>query len=194
MTHEPIQKSKSLRLSRRNLCLTAVGASCTLLNFSGAVMAENFSVPNNETLEATVQAALWSSGSTARVNAADPSGKVSLHLRQAGIDAIGAAHLATALSKVSQSQRARLHSFSLSYNEIKDEGTIALAGALPRTLVELGLVNCSISDKGGMALLEWARRAQGLRMICVENNAMSAGMRSEFRRLQKTQPGLSVYV
>jgi hypothetical protein len=47
----------------------------------------------------------------------------------------------------------------------------------------LGLVGCSIGDAGAHAILEWARTAPNLRMICVEGNKISAGVKSQFQNL-----------
>lgn len=121
-------------------------------------------------------------------------GELTLHLRNADITADSALRIADALASVSQSERAKLGSFSLSYNEIGDDGAIALAAVLPKRLSELGLVGCSISDLGANALLEWAANAAGLRMICIENNNVSADVRNSFRQLRETSPNLSVYV
>lgn len=98
------------------------------------------------------------------------------------------------MASVSQAELARLGSFSLSYNKIGDLGAIALAAALPRTLGDLGLVDCSIADAGAKALLGWAVNASGLRIICIENNSLSEDMRNNFRLLQNASPGLAVYV
>ena len=47
-----------------------------------------------------------------------------------------------------------------------------------------------IGDQGGAAMLEWARHANGLRMISIEDNNMSDQMRKQFRSLR----GISVFV
>ena len=78
----------------------------------------------------------------------------------------------------------------MSYNAIGDEGASTLAASLPNTLAELGLVGCSIGDQGGGAILEWAKYASGLRMICIEDNSMSAQMCNQFTSLR----GMSVFV
>ena len=54
----------------------------------------------------------------------------------------------------------------------------------------LGLVGCSIADQGDEAILEWAKYANGLRLICIEDNSMSDQMRKQFGGLK----GMSVFV
>tara|TARA_B110000114_G_C14973798_1_gene349600 strand:+ start:363 stop:599 length:237 start_codon:yes stop_codon:yes gene_type:complete len=78
----------------------------------------------------------------------------------------------------------------LSYNAIGGQGAKTLAGSLPGTLTELGLVGCSIRDKGGEAILEWAKFADGLLMICIEDNNMSDQMHEQFGGLKD----ISVFV
>lgn len=153
------------------------------------------------TLEISLQSALRDISTSDSIAAADNltqsasgSSTRSIHLRNLGIDQNGAARIGYALTSISDVERARLRSFSLSYNEIGDDGTLALAAALPVTLGELGLVGCSIGDDGGEAILNWARAASGLRMICIEGNAMSPQMRERFAGLRKTVPNVAVYV
>jgi hypothetical protein len=67
---------------------------------------------------------------------------------------------------------------------------MTLANALPKTLTELGLVGCSIGDQGGKVILEWAKNASGLRLICIEENNISEELRNQFRSLK----GMSVFV
>lgn len=122
------------------------------------------------------------------------SASVSVHLRRAGITADGAAIIASALGSLSKEERDRLQSFSLSYNEIGDDGAINSVAALPGTIYELGMVGCSISDRGGEELLKWATTAKELGMVCVEGNEMSEKMRDRYTRLDKSSPGLTVFV
>lgn len=153
------------------------------------------------TLEDSLQSALRDIGTTQSIAAAENlvqsasgSANRSIHLRSLGIEQDGTALIAKALTSISDLERARLRSFSLSYNEIGDAGAHALAAALPETLGELGLVGCSVSDDGGEAILDWVRTASGLRMICIEGNAMSKRMRDRFTGLRRTSPNLAVYV
>ena len=118
------------------------------------------------------------------------SAALNLHLRNAEMTAADVKLVANALDRTPVSELVRLGSFSLSYNAIGDEGATTLAGSLPTTLTELGLVGCSIADQGDEAILEWAKYANGLRMICIEDNSMSDQMRKQFGGLK----GMSVFV
>lgn len=80
-------------------------------------------------------------------------------------------------------------SISFSYNKnMGDEGIALLAQQLPKKLVEIGLVGIGISDKGGEAILHWAKQTASLRMICVEKNNFSKELKQHFYHLvRKTQ-------
>ena len=188
-------------ISRRQMGL-AVGASyLTAMGLPGMINASTLKETNGLTLENSLQATLRAIGSAACVDAADDlarrapsSASVAFHLRSAGITADGATLVANALASISQTERARLRSFSLSYNEIGGDGAIAFANALPQSLSELGLVGCSIADPGGEVVIQWAANAQGLGMICIESNSMSETMRDRFSQLRQTSPKLAVFI
>jgi len=131
------------------------------------------------TLEKSLQSALRAIGSDVTMAAVDnlansafSSSVLNVHLRNARITARDVNLLANALNMTPASALIRLGSFSLSYNAIGDEGASILANSLPNTLTELGLIGCSIRDNGGEAILKWAKDANGLRMVCIENNIM----------------------
>ena len=175
-----------------------VGAfSLTLMTSTGKTMASKLSQSNLLTLEESLQNALRAIGSDVTKTAADnlariavSSAALNLHLRNAKMTAADVKLIANALDRTPVSELARLVSFSLSYNAIGDDGASTLAASLPATLTELGLVGCSIGDQGGGAILEWAKYANGLRMICIEDNSMSDQMRKQFGGLR----GMSVFV
>lgn len=116
-----------------------------------------------------------------------------LHLRRAGLNGSDARVLADGMLHGDASNALLLKSFSASYNpDLGNAGAAALAEAFPETMTELGLVGCSIGDAGAHAILEWARTAPDLRMICVEENNFSTDMRSQFQDL--ASPGRNVLV
>ena len=89
----------------------------------------------------------------------------------------GAVKIANALQL-----NASITSLSLSHNpKIGDKGLAALVENLPPGLRDLGLVDCGITDKGAEVLLEWARDAKELRMLCVDQNSLSKEMQMLFR-------------
>jgi len=151
-------------------------------------------------LRKTFRQTFTPSGSDAAKNAADnltqnaaSSPSVNFHLRNAGFSADDVKLIANTLGMTPARELARLRSFSLSDNTIGNEGAKTLAAALPKTLTELGLVGYAIGDQDGKAILEWAKYASGLRMVCLEDNRLSQGLRTQFGDLQNTSPGMSVF-
>jgi len=129
------------------------------------------------------------------VTASASSSGFNLHLRSAEMDVQDARILANALQEMSELPTKPLMSFSASYNpDLKDAGAVVLAGSFPKSMIELGLVGCSIGDVGGTALLEWAQQAPKLRMICVEGNSLSSSLKSEFTELGQRHASLMVVV
>ena len=190
-------KRGNSKCTRRQFGLAFGTISLTLTTTAGKMMAGNSLQSTELTLEEILQVALREIGSDVTKTAADnlarlavSSAAVNLHLRNAKMTAADVKLIANALDRTPVSELARLVSFSLSYNAIGDEGASTLAASLPTTLAELGLVGCSIGDKGGGAILEWAKYANGLRMICIEDNSMSDQMRKQFGSLR----GMSVFV
>ena len=185
------------KCTRRQFGLALGTISLTLTTTAGKMMAGNSLQSTELTLEEILQVALREIGSDVTKTAADnlariavSSAALNLHLRNAKMTAADVKLIANALDRTPVSELARLVSFSLSYNAIGDDGASTLAASLPATLTELGLVGCSIGDQGGAAMLEWAKHANGLRMICIEDNSMSDQMRKQFRSLR----GISVFV
>lgn len=107
-----------------------------------------------------------------------------LHLRNAKLNEADARVLATGLLRSAAGDGLVLRSFSASFNPgLSDNGAEALIEAFPETITELGLVGCSIGDAGGRVILRWAQTAPELRMICIEDNRFSDGMRSKLNDL-----------
>ncbi len=76
-----------------------------------------------------------------------------------------------------------IKSISFSYNHLLgDSGAIALVENLPSSTSEIGLVDCGISDIGGIEILNWMRTSSNLRMICMEGNNFSKKLKLEFKK------------
>jgi hypothetical protein len=190
-------KRGNSKCTRRQFGLALGTISLTLTTTAGKMMAGKSLQSSELSLEESLQIALRAIGSDVANTAADhlaksaiSSAALNLHLRNAQMTASDVKLIANALDRTTVSELARLVSFSLSYNAIGDEGASTLAASLPATLTELGLVGCSIGDQGGGAILEWAKYANGLRMICIEDNSMSDQMRKQFGSLRD----MSVFV
>ena len=185
--------------SRRTVLQAGLAAGFSLL--PSIAKAAEIKPTNGYTIMDVLIAALQSIGGPVCLDAAHRLGTVgatnasfNLHLRSAELNADDARILATAMQALPGSPGHGLRSFSASYNpDLKDAGSMALAEAFPTTMTELGLVGCYIEDVGGRALLNWAQQAPSLRMICVEGNRFSSGLRSDFASLGR-QRSLMVVV
>jgi hypothetical protein len=123
------------------------------------------------------------------------SENVYFHLRRAALNASDALIIAHALTSLKDDSLSSLASMSLSYNDaIGDAGAIAMMPALPPSIRELGLVNCGIGDAGGEAILQWAKNATGLRVMCIEENHMSEELKLRLSKLTQRNAALWVVV
>jgi hypothetical protein len=95
-----------------------------------------------------------------------------LHLISLELNAANISNIANSLQEENNIQ-----SISFSYNAIGDLGTIALLEKLPKSITEIGLVNCNITDNGGIELLNWMKNAPQLQMVCIEQNNFSAELK-----------------
>jgi hypothetical protein len=69
-------------------------------------------------------------------------------------------------------------SFSLSYNtELGDFGIEKVMRNLPKTIRELGIVNCGITDIGAQIILDELINHPDLSLICMEQNELTYSMR-----------------
>ena len=177
------------RVSRRRMLTTAVAGVCGLIPIVSVA-----SATKNESAEMNLTHlinALRSIGKPICTDAADrlaiPTGVKAgfdLHLRRAELNEADARVLAAGMLRSDARNGLVLRSFSASFNpDLGDTGAEALIEAFPDTMTELGLVGCSIGDAGGRAILEWARTAPKLRMVCVEGNQFSDDMRSKLKDL-----------
>tara|TARA_B110000879_G_scaffold57675_1_gene81119 strand:+ start:54 stop:506 length:453 start_codon:yes stop_codon:yes gene_type:complete len=116
-----------------------------------------------------------------------------LHLRNAGLRAQDAQVLAEAMRNTSQAQK--LRSFSVSFNpNLTDFGIATFIASLPTTAIELGLVDCSMGDVGGAAILKWTQHVHAPSMICIEQNNISTDLRQKLTCFQNQRPGLMVKI
>ena len=126
----------------------------------------------------------------ARLLEADSLAIHSLHLRSLDLNAENVTEIAKCLSDDHE-----LKSISFSYNTLLgDIGAMALAKNLPNQLKELGLVNCGISDVGGIELLKWMKTATQLQMICMEQNHFSESLKAAFRNFGNNNAQVLVIV
>lgn len=192
------------RLSRRRVLSTAFAGVCGFATYSTVLpkVAEatgNESAQMNPTELITALRSIGTRGCLAAADRLEAStgsqAGFDLHLQSAGLNQADAQVLADGLLRANSGSTLYLRSFTASYSpELGDVGTATLAAAFPTTMTELGLVGCSIGDAGARPILEWARSAPNLRMICVEGKNFSAGIKEQFRDLSSFGVNMLVVV
>jgi hypothetical protein len=199
-----IQLFEPPRVSRRRMLSTAFASVCGVATYAtGLPTLANAAGSESTQMKPTdLITALRSIGTPGCLAAADrleastgSQAGFDLHLRRAGLNQADAQVLADGMLRAHAGNALSLRSFSASYNpELGDVGAATLATAFPATMTELGLVGCSVGDAGARPILEWARSAPNLKMICVEGNNFSAGMKTQFRDLASLGRNMLVVV
>lgn len=113
-----------------------------------------------------------------------------LSFRNLGLTVSDVSYIANMLQQ--RSSNNPFKSISFSYNALGDEGAIAFANSFPHAISEVGLVGCAIGDTGGLAVLDWAKTSNQLRMICIEQNSFSDALKREYRQFSKEHPQILV--
>lgn len=116
-----------------------------------------------------------------------------LDLRHLSLWASDVNRLVRDICRLNMESQGMLSSIDLSFNGLlSDEGAMALAHHLPRSLSEIHLVDCGIGDFGGVALLEWMYDAHGLRVVHLEQNNISRDLRAKFEKFANENPQVMV--
>ena len=198
------QQFEPPRVSRRRVLSTAFAGVCGIATYA-AVLPTPAKASGNESTKMNptdLITALRSIGTPGCLAAADRLEAAigsqvgfDLHLRRVGLNQADAEILADGMLRANTGKAISLRSFSASYNpELGNVGAATLAAAFPTTMTELGLVGCAIGDAGARPILEWARSAPNLKMICVERNNFSAGIKTQFRDLASLGGNMLVVV
>lgn len=124
-----------------------------------------------------------------------PASGFNLHLRGAGLTMPDALAIALALNALRAKNASPLRSFSISYNPgIGAAGAVALVNAFPASLIEIGMVGCDLGDESGEALMQFARTASKLKMMCIEDNRFSSEMRQRLGTLRNVRADMLLVV
>ena len=116
-----------------------------------------------------------------------------LHLRRARLETPDVSKIAIAMKGLSGAKDYSMRSFSISYNPgVGDAGAIAFIKSFPKSLTEIGMVDCDLEDESGEILLDWAQQALELRMMCIEGNKFSSGLQKKFSNLREKRRNLFV--
>ena len=186
------------RKSRRRFLTSGLAGVCALIpiaSIASATKKESAEMNLVHLIKAlrSIGKSICSDAADRLAQTTDVKAGFDLHLRRAELNEDDARVLATGLQRPAADNELVLRSFSASFNpELGDNGAAALIEAFPEAITELGLVGCSIGDAGGRAILKWAQTAPRLRMVCIEGNLFSDGMRAKLNDL--TYQGRQVLV
>ncbi len=112
-----------------------------------------------------------------------------LNFRNLALNSSDVIAIANCLNPKEENQHQLIRSISFSYNPLLgNSGAIALAKKLPKSLHEIGLVNCGISEEGGMELLNWMKNSTELKMACIEQNNFSEKLKNQFQQFGANNP------
>lgn len=118
-----------------------------------------------------------------------------LALRSAKLNLRDAQIIADGIRSLPDFVTSKLGSFSASYNTtLTQAGITTLISALPPSLTDLGMVGCDMNDESAAVLLQWANRASGLKVICIEQNNLSTKVKQQFTALRHSNKDLLVVV
>lgn len=118
-----------------------------------------------------------------------------LYLRSLELKQLDVLVIAEILDEEKKNKSDFLKLITFSYNNlIGDKGAIAIAKSLPNSILEIGLVDCEIGDKGGVEILNWMKTATNLQMICIEQNNFSDTLKKEFNIFKKDNPKIMVVI
>jgi len=117
----------------------------------------------------------------------------SLNLRDLELNTADIISIANLFKVENEANNCSIKSLSLSYNkQIGNDGAIALSEHLPKSLCELGFVDCGISDNGGNAILKQLKKLPNLEMICIEGNNFSETLKNEFYKFKQNNPRIVI--
>ena len=153
---------------------------------------------NNKSIQKEIAAILRKIGSKkclakAEILESESSSTSSLHLRNLSLNSSNLHHIANCFNQADDHHNHFLKSISFSYNQMMgDSGAIVLMKNLPKSICEIGLVNCGISDIGGIEILQCMLNSPNLQMICMEQNNFSEKLKLEFNKFRTANPHILV--
>jgi len=118
-----------------------------------------------------------------------------INLRDLELNASNIVSISSCLKQERGLPSHNVKSINFSYNILLgDLGVIALASNLPKSICEIGLVNCGINDLSGIEILNCINGLPNLKIICIEQNNFSEKLKLEFRKYNSNNPQVLVVV
>jgi hypothetical protein len=195
---KPTMKNLSRRIFIKKSTLSGLGllgiVQFSTINAATKATPKTMMTPLLDVLRSTHKPVCEAAATELAALTSNPS-SYNLHLRNASLTPAEIEHIAKAIKTVDDDHGPALQSFSMSYNpKLRNEGVLSLVHSLPATVTEIGLVGCGVGDHGAKALITWVAKAPKLRMLCVEQNALSSATKVQLLKLSEQRPHLLVVV
>ena len=116
-----------------------------------------------------------------------------LIIRKAELDFHKTKKIADAIYQIDKLGGPNLITLSMSFNQsIKDEGINLILDAIPDSTKVLALVECGLTDKGALKIIDYVYKHKNINQIFLESNYFSKAVQNKFYKLKLDKPDLTI--
>ncbi|MDC1066789.1 hypothetical protein OAQ56_02150 [Alphaproteobacteria bacterium] len=116
-----------------------------------------------------------------------------LIIRKAELDVYKTKKIADAIYQIDKLGGPNLITLSMSFNQsIKDEGLNLILEAIPDSTKVLAFVECGLTDKGALKIIDYVYKHKNINQIYLEGNYFSKAVQNKFYKLKLDKPDLTI--
>ncbi|MDA7579559.1 hypothetical protein N8725_02915 [Alphaproteobacteria bacterium] len=116
-----------------------------------------------------------------------------LIIRKAELDFDKTKKIADAIYQIDKLGGPNLITLSMSFNQsIKDEGVNLILDAIPDSTKVLAFVDCGLTDKGALKIIDYVYKHKNINQIYLEGNYFSKAVQNKFYKLKLDKPDLTI--
>ena len=116
-----------------------------------------------------------------------------LIIRKAELDFHKTKKIADAIYQIDKLGGPNLITLSMSFNQsIKDEGVNLILDAIPDSTKVLAFVDCGLTDKGALKIIDYVYKHKNINQIYLEGNYFSKAVQNKFYKLKLDKPDLTI--
>ena len=116
-----------------------------------------------------------------------------LIIRKAELDVHDTKKIADAIYQIDRLKGPDLITLSMSFNQnIKDEGLNLILDAIPDSTEVLAFVECGLTDKGALKIIDYVYKHKNINQIYLEGNYFSKEIQNKFYKLKLDKPDLTI--
>ena len=116
-----------------------------------------------------------------------------LIIRKAELDFHKTKKIADAIYQIDKLKGPNLITLSMSFNQnIKDEGLNLILDAIPDSTKVLAFVECGLTDKGALKIIDYVYKHKNINQIYLEGNYFSKAVQNKFYKLKLDKPDLTI--